>query len=175
MKDVYLGIGSNLGDRTAHLKYACDQIAQFDLTYVIAVSPFYETAPLTGEGVPDNQGTFLNGAIHLQTDLQPTDLLRKLQHIETEAGRVVKNKRVHWGPRELDIDILLVGKEMINEDEELTVPHPRMCERWFVLKPLADIAENFVHPLNHHKIGELLRDLEEQSNREGNLGLPVKD
>ena len=159
MEDVYLAIGSNLGCRKSNLDFACQAIGELEGTQLLEVSPFYETEPVGG---PGGQGMFLNGAVKIQTALQPTELLEKLQAIELQAGRLEKDKRQHWGPRELDIDILLFGQELIDLGAELIVPHPRMTQRWFVLKPLADIAGGVMHPSKGKKISHLLSKLDPQ-------------
>lgn len=129
MANVFLALGSNLGDRTAHLERAVDALTR--LGSVEAGSPVYETAPVGG---PD-QGPYLNAVIKLDTDLPPMHLLERLLEIEKAAGRA---RTERWGPRTLDLDILLYGDETIDEPG-LTVPHPALRDRRFVLMPLADV------------------------------------
>jgi 2-amino-4-hydroxy-6-hydroxymethyldihydropteridine diphosphokinase len=124
-----IGLGSNLGDRAAHLDAARRGLA--DLGTVVAVSPIYETAPVGG---PD-QGPYLNAVVVLDTDLPARRLLEACLAIEGAAGR---ERRERWGPRTLDLDLLLYGSETIDEPG-LVVPHPRMRERRFVLAPLLDV------------------------------------
>ncbi len=126
---AYVGIGSNLGDRLANLQGAVDGLQQRDGITVVWVSEVYETAPVGGPAQPD----YLNAAVAVDTVLHARELLPIAQHLEAEAQRV-RNER--WGPRTLDVDLLIVGDEEIDEPD-LTVPHPRMRERGFVLAPLA--------------------------------------
>ena len=128
---AYLGIGSNLGDRLAHLQLAVDRLAAADAVDVVGVSPVYETDPVGGPEQPD----FLNAVVAVDTTLTAHQLLALAQSIEVEAARV---RTVHWGPRTLDVDVLLVGDELV-DDPDLVVPHPRMAERAFVVVPLADL------------------------------------
>jgi len=129
---AFLGLGSNLGDRW---KYLRDAVAS--LPDAVAVSPVYETSPVGG---PEGQGQYLNCVVELSTDLGPRELLGVAQGLEAAAGR----ERVErWGPRTLDVDVLLVDDLVVNEPD-LVVPHPRMWERRFVLAPLADLAPDLV-------------------------------
>lgn len=158
MARVFIGIGTNLGDRAANIELARRSLASLPRTRLVAFSPVYETAPVG----PVEQGTFLNAAAELDTQLDPYDLLDALARIEGFAGRTPRAQRLKWGPRTLDLDILLFENRVISSDE-LIVPHPMMHERWFVLKPLADLAPGAVHPLLEMTIGDLLRDVEEKS------------
>jgi len=125
---AYLGLGSNLGDRAAHLRRAVAALPD-----VVAVSPVYETDPVGG---PADQPAFLNLVVALETDRSPRQLLDLAHALEQAAGRV---RTVKDGPRTLDVDVLLVGDLRVDEPD-LVVPHPRMWERRFVLAPLADLA-----------------------------------
>jgi 2-amino-4-hydroxy-6-hydroxymethyldihydropteridine diphosphokinase len=129
-----VSLGSNLGDRTGCLGAARDALAALPATSVVAESHVYETAP---QDLPD-QEAFLNQVVCLETALQPLDLLRECQRIEREHGRV---RELRFGPRTLDIDILLF-QDAESDDPELTLPHPRMVKRAFVLIPLAEIWEH---------------------------------
>jgi 2-amino-4-hydroxy-6-hydroxymethyldihydropteridine diphosphokinase len=120
---------------------------------VAAVSKLIETAPVGG---PDGQRPYLNGAAEIETTLAPLDLLCELKKIEKALGRV---ERERWGPREIDVDLLLYDDAVI-ETAELAVPHPRMCERLFVLRPLVEIAPGAVNPITGKTAAEHLRDLE---------------
>ncbi len=131
---AYLGLGSNLGDRRAHLRRAVA-----DLPDVVAVSPVYETDPVGG---PAGQGPYLNLVVALDTDRTPRQLLDLAHQLESDAGRVRTERH---GARTLDVDILLVGDLCVDEPD-LVVPHPRMWERRFVLVPLADLAAGSVRP-----------------------------
>lgn len=136
MTEAYLALGSNVGDRVAHLRGAVAGLGAADGTSVVAVSRVYETDPVGG---PD-QGPFLNAVVAIETDLGPRALLALGQRLEGEAGRDPDPaRRPRWGPRPLDVDILLVGDEVVSE-ADLVVPHPLLEERAFVLAPLADVA-----------------------------------
>lgn len=154
MPRVFIGLGSNLGDRRGHLLAARDQLAQLPRTGLIAFSDIYETAPVG----PVEQGAFLNAAAELDTQLPPAELLEHLQRVEASRGRPPRHLRQHWGPRQLDLDILFYGGDRITLDQ-LTIPHPRLHERWFVLKPLHDLAPDFTHPALKKTIAELLAAL----------------
>jgi 2-amino-4-hydroxy-6-hydroxymethyldihydropteridine diphosphokinase len=119
------------GDRLGHLQLAVDRLAAADGVDVVGVSPVYETAPVGGPEQPD----FLNAVVAVDTTRTAHELLALAQSIEAAAARV---RTVHWGPRTLDVDVLLVGDERI-DDPDLVVPHPRMAERAFVVVPLADL------------------------------------
>ena len=131
---AYVALGSNLGDRRASLRFAVEHLPD-----VVAVSHVYETEPVGG---PQGQGAYLNMVVGLDTDLDPFALLARCRALEAEAGRV---RSVRNAPRTLDADVLLHGDVRI-ESEELTIPHPRMWERRFVMAPLADIAPDAVAP-----------------------------
>lgn len=137
---AFLSLGSNLGDRRAYLRSAVDRFPD-----VVAVSQLYETDPVGG---PPGQGAFLNCVVELRTTRTPRELLTMAQAAESAAERVRVER---WGPRTLDVDVLLVGDEVVDEPD-LTVPHPRMWERGFVLVPLADLAPELV-------VGHLTSDI----------------
>lgn len=149
---VYLSIGSNIGDKKENLLKAIENIGKIEDTEVTKVSTILETEPF---GVVD-QDDFLNACLEIKTLLTPQELLKELLGIEEKMGRVRIKK---WGPRILDIDILLYDKEII-EDDNLAVPHPWMCERSFVLDPLCEIAPNIIHPLKRESIFNLKRKLD---------------
>lgn len=150
--DAYIALGSNLGDRELNLLRAVAEIGKLPNSRVTAVSPFYETSPV---GVTD-QPLFFNAVLRLSTGLAPHDLLNSLQHIENSI--FARTRAVRWGPRAMDLDLLLYGDEIINEDA-LIVPHPRMAERRFVLRPLCDIASELTHPVLGRHMADLLADL----------------
>jgi 2-amino-4-hydroxy-6-hydroxymethyldihydropteridine diphosphokinase len=131
VRRAYLGLGSNLGDRVALLQGAVNGLAATDGVTVVALSPVYETEPVGGPEQPE----YLNAVVGIDTDLSPRQLLEVAQRLEHEAGRV---RREHWGPRTLDVDVLLVGDEHVDEPD-LVVPHPRLYERAFVMVPLAEL------------------------------------
>lgn len=138
MTKVYLSLGSNMGDRQGYLQRAVEALKQLTDTEVETVSSYYETAAW---GLTD-QADFLNLALALETQLPAESLLSACQAIEKDLDRV---RHEHWGPRTVDIDILLYGQE-IWETEHLIVPHPFMTQRAFVLVPLLEIANDLVEP-----------------------------
>jgi 2-amino-4-hydroxy-6-hydroxymethyldihydropteridine diphosphokinase len=147
MKTVYLGLGSNVGDRERNLATALAQLAAPDLR-VLRVSSTYETEPVDYT----DQRWFLNLVAEAETDLFPMQLLARIVKIERAMGRV---RTVSKGPRTLDIDILLYGRAVIR-GARLEIPHPRMGERRFVLAPLAELAPGLRHPLTRKTIREML-------------------
>ena len=133
MSTAFIGLGANLGDRSATLSAALDRLDRVEGIRVVTRSSFHETAPVGG---PAGQPMYLNAAAKLETTLEPHALLSVLQQIELEFGR---QRLERWGPRTLDLDLLLYDSLVI-ETPELTLPHPLMHERPFVLAPLAEIA-----------------------------------
>ncbi len=150
---VYLGIGSNLGDKRANLNQAVDMLRVHPYNRDVVTSEYIITEPV-GE-VP--QDDFLNGAVAMWTLQTPEELLEQIGEIERNLKRV---RTVHWGPRTIDIDILLYDEEIMHTDI-LTVPHPEMCNRGFVLKPLAEIAPYAMHPICRKTVRDLLAGLSE--------------
>ena len=133
MLTCYLGIGSNLGDRLKNIKSAISKLNSLKNTKVIKVSKIIETEPVGG---PIDQGKFLNAALKIKTRLTPLNLLKNLQKIEKQLGR--KKTDVRYGPRPIDLDILFYADKIIHS-KNLTIPHPRLFEREFVIKPLLEI------------------------------------
>ena len=131
MTTAFVGIGSNLGDREANLGQAIELLSAEDGIEVVAVSEIRETDPVG----PVEQGPFLNGAVKVDTSLGPRELLDRLLSLENRLGRVRSER---WGPRTIDLDLLLYGGERVDE-AGLTVPHPRLHERRFALEPLLDL------------------------------------
>jgi len=151
---AFIGLGSNLGDRTAYLRAGVEGLASAG--DVVAVSPVYETEPVGG---PGGQGPYLNVVVELATTDPPRRLLERCHAVEEAAQRV---RAERWGPRTLDADVLWV-EGMAVDEADLTVPHPRMWERRFVLQPLADLAPDLV-------TSEQLRASGGEVSRVGNLG-----
>lgn len=148
-----VGLGSNLGDRRATLDGAIAALAATPSVCVRRVSSYHETEPVGG---PPGQGPYLNAAAILETTLDPFGLLRVLQSIEDRFGRV---RTARWGERTLDLDVLLFDDRIIRTPE-LTVPHPRLAGRRFVLAPLAEIAPDAVEPESGRTVSDLLLELE---------------
>ena len=148
--EVYLGLGSNLGDRASNIARGLQMLE--DSSSRVAASSLYETSP---QGYAD-QPPFLNAACRIRTTLEPFELLAELNRIEAALGR---RRSFPNAPRELDIDILLWG-ETVLDTPTLTVPHPRMAERAFVLVPLAEIAPGLTHPVLADTIEEMLQRLD---------------
>lgn len=152
--NIYIGIGSNLGDRLNNILRA-KELMQRGGIKIIRESRIYETEPIG----PVNQGKFLNGVIEISTSLTARELLKTLQEIGNKMGRVPSCR---WGPRTIDLDILFYGNEIISEDG-LQIPHPEIPKRKFVLVPLAEIAPDFVHLVLRKSISVLLEECPDNS------------
>ena len=151
MSRVFVGLGSNEGDRHAQLSRAARALGGLARTRLVQMAPIYETAPV-GPPQPD----FLNTVVELDTRLAPQELLRELKRLEQKLGRRPSMQR--WGPRPVDLDVLLYD-DLILQEPELTIPHPRLHERWFVLEPLAQLAPELVHPVLKQPISALLEQV----------------
>ena len=151
---VFLALGTNLGNRKQNMETAIENIEK-QIGTIIAQSAFYSSEPFGFES--DN--LFLNSVVEVSTSLLPSELLAKTQLIENQMGRTSKSDESGYSDRIIDIDILLYNKEVIDNKPELVVPHPEMQNRDFVLKPLAEIAPSFVHPVLNKTISELVDKL----------------
>lgn len=145
-KLVYLSLGSNLGDREKYLRESISRLQ--DLGVIRQVSAFYETQPVEVQG---EQPWFLNGVLAMETELVPLEFLRRILAVEQSMGRIRTEPK---GPRTIDIDIVFFGNDVL-DTPELTVPHPAMHQRRFVLEPLAEIAPAVVHPVLKRTVREL--------------------
>jgi 2-amino-4-hydroxy-6-hydroxymethyldihydropteridine diphosphokinase len=148
MPRAFLGLGSNIGDRLAFLQSAISELERVDGITVVSLSSIYETEPVGKKDQPD----FLNMALELETDADVTALHATCKEIERRIGRGGTER---WGPREIDIDLLYYGDAVVSTDR-LTVPHPEIVTRRFVLIPLSELDRNFVDPVRRCSIGELL-------------------
>ena len=159
MAIVYLGIGSNLGDRQANIQKAVELLKANPDIEVLSVSALIETEPVGGP----EQGKFLNGAVKIKTDLLPLELLTQLKMIERKLGRV-KNAPAN-SPRPIDLDILFYDDVVIVEGKHLNIPHPRLAQREFVLKPLLEIAPELVHPRLNRSVKELYEEIRHEDSQ----------
>ena len=145
---VFLGLGSNVGEREKYLNSAVAELQKIRHTKVVWTSSVYETDPV---GKTD-QPKFLNAAVEIETQLGPKELWGEVKMIEQKLGRTTTER---WGPREIDVDLLLYDG-LVFQDDEVTVPHPEMERRSFVLIPLKEIAPDLVHPINGMTVEELV-------------------
>jgi dihydroneopterin aldolase / 2-amino-4-hydroxy-6-hydroxymethyldihydropteridine diphosphokinase len=148
---VYLSLGSNLGDKEINLNTALDLLKADNLSKVTKISSFLITAPVGGV----EQDDFLNAAVEIKTLRSPGALLELIQEIETKLKRV---RTIHWGPRTIDLDILYYDQEVINT-ETLTIPHPEIKNREFVLEPMYEIAPTLKHPIYGKNIYQLYQEI----------------
>jgi len=152
MSRVFIGIGSNQGDRAALIARAVRMFREPRGMRLVRSAPVIESEPVGGPP----QGPYLNTVVELETTLTPEALLATLQAIERAFGRVLTDER--WGPRPMDLDILLYGHRVV-QTPALTIPHPRLHERCFVLEPLAQLAPELIHPVLDETIAALLARL----------------
>ncbi len=153
MKTAYIALGSNLGVPAEHLDFAITQIQKIPQSKVKDISQWYRTSPIGG---PANQPDYTNAVCEISTELQPLELLHKLQTIELLAGRT---RDIRWGPRTLDLDIIWF-EDATSNTQELELPHPRAFERAFVLRPLLDLEAEF--ELNNETLEELYEKVQHQ-------------
>jgi 2-amino-4-hydroxy-6-hydroxymethyldihydropteridine diphosphokinase/CDP-diacylglycerol--serine O-phosphatidyltransferase len=161
---TYISLGSNIGNRVMNLRSAIKRIKRHEDINLLRRSSFYKTKPVGGAGgpvLPPGQRDYLNGVLEIATDLSPIELLEFLQQVEIDVGRV---RSTRWGPRKIDLDIIFYGGRIV-EDDKLVIPHPRMHEREFVLKPMNEIASEVIHPERRKTIRELYEELEAQQER----------
>ncbi len=152
MEHVCIGLGSNIGDRARNLFHAYEHIIALKGVKPLMLSRFYETEPMGGPPQP----MFLNAALSIETTIPPHQLLEQFQYIEVNMGRV---RTVKWGPRTIDIDILLYGNRII-DDDHLKIPHPLMHTRLFVLEPLVEIDPGIINPLFNKTVLQLYEELQ---------------
>ncbi len=143
MPIAYLGFGSNKGDRLGHLRRGGERLNRRDALHVVTASPVYETEAHT-TSADETQPPFLNAVLHVVVEEDPETLLQTAHAVERAEGRI-RTAEQRWGPRPLDVDLLAVGG-LTRDTEALTLPHPRLADRRFVLRPWADLAPNFVVP-----------------------------
>jgi len=155
MERIFLGLGSNIGDREGYLRKALTGIQRIQGTKIKKCSMLYETEPWGDK----QQGIYLNCVIEIETKFEPDDLLNHLKRIEQEAGREPREK---WAEREIDIDILLYG-DRISEALSIKIPHPEIQNRKFVLIPLNEIASDLIHPYFKKSVLQLLLETEDKS------------
>jgi 2-amino-4-hydroxy-6-hydroxymethyldihydropteridine diphosphokinase len=158
MATVFIGFGSNAGDRFDYCDRAVTLLGLLPFSRVIAVSSLYETEPVRDSTDPGS-GWFLNGIIQIETDLEPRRLLAICREVEQALGRDLAHR---GGPRTLDLDLLFYGARVI-EEPQLTVPHPRLHHRRFVLVPMVELAPDWIHPRLHRSMRDLLNALDDPS------------
>ena len=149
--EAYIAVGSNMGDSRGHIAKALGQLEKHKDIQVTKVSGLLETLPYGGV----EQENFVNGMFEIRTLLTPEELLRELHKIEASEGR---ERKIHWGPRTLDLDIIFYD-DLIYSSEDLVIPHVDMENRYFVLKPLSELAPNFRHPITHKTVAQMLTEL----------------
>jgi 2-amino-4-hydroxy-6-hydroxymethyldihydropteridine diphosphokinase len=154
---AYIGFGSNLGNRLENCRKALEALSKIPSCRLLKTSSFYETDPV---GLVE-QPSFINGVVLLETAKDAHRLLRQMLNIETSLGRI---RTLKWGPRSIDLDLLFFD-DLIIDSPELSVPHPFLHERRFVLKPLNEISPNFRHPSLEKTVAELLDDLKDGDGR----------
>jgi 2-amino-4-hydroxy-6-hydroxymethyldihydropteridine diphosphokinase len=152
LRTAFIGLDSNLGDRRKYIEMAVEELGRSGAVEVIKVSKLYETEPAGGPP----QGKYLDGAVEITTELTPMALLAFLKEIEKKVGRTPSD--IRWGPREIDLDILLF-EDIIMDEPDLKIPHPLLCLRDFMLVPLCEIAPDVIHPVIKKSVGDILFEL----------------
>lgn len=155
MNPIFVGLGSNRGDRLAFLRSAVRELGRLNNTALVHYSSVYETEPV---GKKD-QAYFLNAVVEMSSDFSVTDLQSECRKIETALGRT---KAERWGPREIDLDLLFYGREL-HVSEDLVVPHPERTNRRFVLVGLSELAPDFLDPLLNRSMADLLLSCQDRS------------
>jgi len=155
---AFIGFGSNVGNRLDFCDRAVTLLGLLPHSQVVAISPLYETEPVH-DGAEPGTGWFLNGVVRLETDLTARSLLTVCREIERSLGRHEEDRK---GPRTLDLDLLFYGQEVIDE-QDLIVPHPRLHQRRFVLAPFVDLDPEWIHPVLHRTVAELLAETSDHS------------
>ena len=153
-QEIYIGLGSNLGDRLANIRKAIELMKEEGIE-IMKESSIYETEPVGYK----EQGWFLNSVVKARTQFSPQGLWKRLEKIEKLMGR---EREIKWGPRIIDLDILFYGNKVLN-GKQLQIPHPELHKRRFVLLPLKEIAPELVHPVLNKTIGEILGELKDNS------------
>ena len=154
MAEVYLGLGTNLGDKEANLDMAMEEIRK-RVGEILSLSAYYITDPWGF----DSKNAFLNAVCKISTSLSPLDVLLTTQSIEKDLGRMKKSVNGQYSDRPIDIDILLYD-DIVLDSPNLTIPHPLMHKRTFVMEPLSEIAPELVHPVLHKSMKEILKGME---------------
>lgn len=154
MAVVYLSIGSNLGNRKWYIRSSFEKLNHYGT--ILRISHVYRTKPYGRLEQPD----FLNLAVEFSTKLNPQDLLTRIHQIEEELGRT---RELRWGPRTIDLDILFYDSEIIDLPD-LRIPHPDLCNRDFVLKPMMDICPDYQHPVYQKSIRQILNEMNQSQN-----------
>ncbi len=154
MTRAFIGLGANLGDRVANIRKAIELLGDCKDVEVLRCASLYETEPVGVEAQP----WFINTVVEIETKLTPGELFKRCKQIEDQVGRSHKGR---WGPREIDVDLLLFGDVIVNRDE-LKIPHPELHKRRFVLVPLCELAASLVHPVLKKSVKELLTQLADE-------------
>lgn len=157
--DTFIGVGSNMGDRKQYINNAENEIRSLSEIRNLRMAPVIETEPYGYT----NQGKFLNTVFSFETLYTPEELLEELHRIEKNANR---ERKIHWGPRTLDLDILLYD-DLITQEEKLTIPHPEMTKRLFVLEPLCHLYPQGIHPLLHRRFMDIYEELKKEEQENG--------